>query len=32
MATTVLRSEHFPDLGDELLFPRLTDGKIAWLS
>ena len=31
MATTVMRSERFPDLGDELLFPRLTDSKIAWL-
>ena len=31
MATTVLRSERFPDLGDEVLFPRLSDSKIAWL-
>ena len=31
MATTVLRSEHFPDLGDEVLFPRLSDAKLAWL-
>ena len=31
MATTVMRSERFPDLGDELLFPRLSDSKIAWL-
>src|ERR1700749_2872727 len=32
MATTeVFRSEQFPDLADELLFPRLSDGKLAWL-
>ena len=32
MATTeVLRSEHFPDLGNEALFPRLSDAKLAWL-
>ncbi len=32
MATTqVIRSETFPDLGDELLFPRLSDNKLAWL-
>ena len=32
MATTqVIRSESFPDLGDELLFPRLSDNKLAWL-
>ena len=30
MATTqVIRSETFPDLGDELLFPRLSDDKLA---
>src|ERR1700742_4338179 len=33
MATTeVFRSEQFPDLADELLFPRLSDAKLAWLS
>src|SRR3954447_13614870 len=33
MATTqVLRSEHFPDLDDEVMFPRLSDGKLEWLA
>jgi thioredoxin reductase (NADPH) len=33
MATTqVCRSERFPDLADEVLFPRLSDAKLAWLS
>jgi thioredoxin reductase (NADPH) len=33
MATTqVMRSERFPDLADEVLFPRLSDGKIAWFA
>ncbi len=33
MATTqVVRSERFPDLGDELLFPRLSDAKLEWLA
>jgi hypothetical protein len=33
MATTqVFRSERFPDLADEVLFPRLSDAKLAWLS
>jgi thioredoxin reductase (NADPH) len=33
MATTqVMRSEGFPDLGDELFFPRLSDGKMAWFA
>ncbi|HEY2260647.1 MAG TPA: FAD-dependent oxidoreductase [Solirubrobacteraceae bacterium] len=33
MATTqVLRSERFPDLNDEVLFPRLSDGKLQWLA
>ncbi len=33
MATTqVMRSERFPDLDDELLFPRLSDGKLEWLA
>jgi thioredoxin reductase (NADPH) len=32
MATTqVIRSEQFPDLADEVFFPRLSDGKLAWL-
>ena len=32
MATTqVIRSERFPDLDDEVLFPRLSDAKLAWL-
>ena len=33
MATTqVFRTERFPDLADEVLFPRLTDGKLAWFA
>ena len=32
MATTqVIRSEEFPDLSDEVFFPRLSDAKLAWL-
>jgi thioredoxin reductase (NADPH) len=32
MATTqVVRSERFPDLADEVLFPRLSDAKLHWL-
>ena len=30
-ATRILRSESFPDLADELLFPRLSGDKLAWL-
>src|SRR5215210_4005136 len=30
--TTVMRSEQFPDLEDEVLFPRLSDGKMAWFA
>jgi thioredoxin reductase (NADPH) len=30
--TQVFRSEHFPDLGDEVLFPRLSDAKLGWLA
>jgi thioredoxin reductase (NADPH) len=30
--TRVVRSERFPDLGDEVLFPRLSDDKLAWLA
>jgi thioredoxin reductase (NADPH) len=29
--TQVTRSEAFPDLADEALFPRLSDTKLAWL-
>src|SRR4029077_12382649 len=33
MATTeVIRSERFPDLDDEILFPRLSDAKLGWLA
>jgi len=33
MATTeVIRSERFPDLDDEVLFPRLSDAKLAWFA
>src|SRR4051794_10203350 len=33
MATTrVMRSERFPDLDDEVLFPRLSDAKLEWLA
>jgi len=32
VATTAVRSERFPDLGDEVLFPRLSDAKLAWLA
>lgn len=33
MATTqVVRSEGFPDLDDEVLFPRLSDAKLEWLA
>jgi thioredoxin reductase (NADPH) len=28
----VIRSERFPDLGDEVLFPRLSEAKLAWLA
>ena len=32
MATTeVIRTETFPDLNDEVLFPRLSEGKLHWL-
>jgi thioredoxin reductase (NADPH) len=30
--TRVIRSERFPDLSDEVLFPRLSDAKLAWLA
>jgi thioredoxin reductase (NADPH) len=30
--TRVIRSESFPDLDDEVLFPRLSDGKLSWLA
>jgi thioredoxin reductase (NADPH) len=29
--TTVVRSEDFPDLDDEVLFPRLSENKLRWL-
>jgi thioredoxin reductase (NADPH) len=29
--TQAIRSEEFPDLTDEVLFPRLSDTKLAWL-
>jgi thioredoxin reductase (NADPH) len=29
--TQVIRSERFPDLSDEVLFPRLSDSKLEWL-
>ena len=28
----MIRSERFPDLADEVLFPRLSDDKLAWLA
>jgi thioredoxin reductase (NADPH) len=31
-ATQVIRSEGFPDLGDEVLYPRLSDAKLKWLA
>jgi thioredoxin reductase (NADPH) len=31
-ATQVVRSDGFPDLGDEVLYPRLSDAKLAWLA
>jgi thioredoxin reductase (NADPH) len=31
-ATQIVRSERFPDLGDEVLYPRLSDAKLAWLA
>src|SRR5918996_1111275 len=30
--TRVLRSDAFPDLTDEVLYPRLSDAKLDWLS
>src|SRR3954452_23530572 len=33
MATTrTIRTETFPDLADEVMFPRLSDTKLAWLA
>jgi thioredoxin reductase (NADPH) len=29
--TEAFRSDQFPDLADEVLFPRLSDAKLAWL-
>ena len=31
-ATQTVRSDPFPDLGDEVLYPRLSDAKLAWLA
>jgi thioredoxin reductase (NADPH) len=31
-ATQVIRSERFPDLADEVMFPRLSEEKLAWLA
>ena len=31
-ATEVVRSERFPDLDDEVLFPRLSDAKLGWFA
>lgn len=28
----MVRSDRFPDLNDEVLFPRLSDGKLQWLA
>ena len=30
--TQVIRSENFPDLDDEVMFPRLSDSKLDWLA
>jgi len=30
--TRVVRSDRFPDLSDEVLFPRLSEGKLQWLA
>ena len=30
-ATRILRSETFPDLADEVIYPRLSDAKLEWL-
>src|SRR5579871_6079134 len=29
--TRVIRTDSFPDLADEVLFPRLSDAKLEWL-
>jgi thioredoxin reductase (NADPH) len=29
--TRVVRSDSFPDLGDEVMFPRLSEAKLEWL-
>ena len=31
-ATQVIRSDRFPDLDDQVLFPRLSDSKLEWLA
>jgi thioredoxin reductase (NADPH) len=30
--TEVIRSDRFPDLNDQVQFPRLSDGKLQWLA
>jgi thioredoxin reductase (NADPH) len=30
-ARTVIRSDSFPDLSDEVIYPRISDSKLAWL-
>ena len=32
MATTRIKAERFPDLADEVLYPRLPEHKMAWLA
>ena len=32
MATTRIKAEPFPDLADEVLYPRLPEHKLAWLA
>src|SRR4249919_987358 len=32
MTTTRIKAEHFPDLADEVLYPRLSETKLAWLA
>ena len=32
MATTRVMRTDFPDLADEVLFPRLSDAKLEWLA
>jgi thioredoxin reductase (NADPH) len=32
MATTRIKAERFPDLDNEVLYPRLSEQKMAWLA